>query len=113
MNSPTTSYGLAFCLPLSQAIAQLEASALLLRNASEKVAASNTESFGQRIKKAVKAKMRPRVFANAPESNEETFGERVKRAVKEKSPRRQHAEQAEADRNRYKPLRPRPHTKSD
>jgi hypothetical protein len=102
MNATTGSYAIAFGLPLNEAVRQLEASALTLRNASDKVAASSKDSFGQRLRSAVQARLRPRVVAaNTPQAEEESFGEKLRRAVKQKSPRKQHEQQAARDSKRY------------
>jgi hypothetical protein len=102
MKPTTGSYAIAFGAPLSEAIRELERSAESLTNASEKVIAGPTTTFGEQIKKAVKARMRPRFGANTPTADEESFGQKVKRAAEQKAgTKKQHAEQVARDSKRY------------
>jgi hypothetical protein len=87
MRTQPTSQAIAFGLPLPLAIARMEASAKELTAAAEK-APGNADSFGQRITKAVKARVQPHHSAAAtPQAEDETFARKIARAVKAK-PRR-------------------------
>jgi hypothetical protein len=74
---------------------------------------SHEESFGKRLKEAVKRKTGARAAsATAPRAEEETFAERLKRVTQEKSGAKQHKEQAERERARYR-NKPRQRTKGE
>src|SRR5438094_3822893 len=97
--------GVAFGLPISTAIARMEATAQALRESAEKVP-SSSESAGEKLKAAVKRKLPSRFTATTtpPRAEEsESFAEKLKEAVKRKasnSPQR-HKERAAKDAQRY------------
>jgi hypothetical protein len=79
ITQPTTSYAMAFGMPLNEAIARLEASAAELRASAEKVTAQRNESsFGQLIAQAVKRRTRKK---GNTEGEPESFGSKIKAAV--------------------------------
>ena len=84
MNQPSSSYAIAFGLPINEAIRQLEQTAKEMTDASGN-APAKPDSFGQRIAKAVKAKMPARHASNTPtDEPDESFGRKLANAVKDK-----------------------------
>ena len=74
--------------------------------------AAQRQGFGQRIKDAVQQRRMSGSYAPRADG-EQSFGQKLRDAVGKKSGRKQHEEQAERDCNRYRKLRPRPHTVSE
>ena len=105
-------FGLAYGVPLDQACERMFTCARLLSAAAEK--APSSHSFGQRITQAVKAKIaeQPTRHAVAADAPDESFGEKLKKAVKKKSGQERHEEQAERERKRY-PGYTRKHSKGE
>jgi hypothetical protein len=86
MNISSGSYAIAFGLPLNEAIRKLEASANDLERSSEKVSAERSQSsFGQRIKRAVQAKLPHRDTGNTAKAERESFGRKIANAARAKA----------------------------
>jgi hypothetical protein len=104
--------------PMDEEIRKMQESAADLDRALEN-APSGGDNAGERLKQAVKRKTQARAFVSAAVTSESDsdFGETLKKAVERRAgsmpTQKQHKEQAEAERKRYKPFKPRPHTKSD
>jgi hypothetical protein len=85
----TTGFRMAFGLPIADAVDRIVASALSA--AAEKMSREREQSFGSRIKQAVKArlaKQQPRT-TTAADADNESFGEKLKKAVRKKSGQKQ------------------------
>jgi ribosomal protein L9 len=80
---PSKGYATAFNMPLPDALTAMERSAKEVQQASEHAPAK--ESFGQRIAKAVKAKLQPRNTATPSVEEGVGFGQKVANAVKDKA----------------------------
>jgi hypothetical protein len=105
---------MAFGQPLSVALAALEACAESLQLAREK-APSKSESFGEKVKAAVRRKTGGR--ATAITADEHSFGQKIKQAVLRRAPQamscKAHEAYKERERARYRAFKQRPHTKSE
>jgi hypothetical protein len=112
LHSPvtTTRVGMAFNMPINDAIERLNASARELSASAEK-APGHGESFGSQIAQAVKTKLasgtRPRIAVYASSDSDEGFAQRLKEAAKKKSGAKRHKEYAERERDRYEQQRKR------
>jgi hypothetical protein len=116
----TGGFGMAFGLPIADAIDHVIASARELDAAAEKT--SHAQDFGSRIAEAVKRKQGA-VFAATLRKNDDdddekdadndSFAERLKKAVQRKSGQKQHKEQAERERSRYQQPQPRQRSKGE
>jgi len=85
LHIPTTtnSHGIAFGLPINEAIQRMYNTAEAMVAAAEK-APAKSDSFGQRIAEAVKARSRqPRIAVFAESADEQSFGEKVSQAIKQ------------------------------
>jgi hypothetical protein len=100
--------GLAFGLPIDEAVRRALSCAQSLSAAAEKAPAR--ETFGQRLAQTVRRRVasggqpRTAIFASAavaPKAEEESFAERLKKEVEKRSGRKRNEEQAERERNRY------------
>jgi hypothetical protein len=85
MNTPTSSHATAFNMPLPDALSAMERSAKELQQACEKTPAK--ASFGQRIAKAVRAKMPAQHADNTPEDEQQTFGQALATKVRDRARR--------------------------
>jgi hypothetical protein len=101
------------CESLDEQIRKMEEGTADFNRAVEQApSGGDDESFGEKLKQAVKRKLGARGFSAAATSGgNESFGEKIKKAVEQRSGRKRHKEQAERERNRYP--QPRPRTKGE
>ena len=76
-----TGFGMAFSVPIADAIERVRDSAKELDAAAEKTSRERQQDFGSRITQAVKAKLAKRQPSRVA-AGAETFAERLKKAVR-------------------------------
>ena len=120
MNTPHLHPSVFASLPepetLRRHLADFERASNRIAREREEMGFGSRSVFGSRIAAAVRIRTepRPRAVASAePSENGDTFGEQLKREVQKRSPQKQHEQQQKKERDRYKPIRRRAHTKSD